>query len=156
MTNKPDPNEVRKWHEWFAVECSKTTWKLIGKTERTAAVDRQMLYVAHAAAFHWSMVGAPLDQARAELALSRVFAILGHATDALRYAQRFLAYCDNNPCDERDVALGYVAMSHAGALLRDKGMHGEFYQAAEEKARALETEQDLRSVEVELARVPRL
>jgi hypothetical protein len=155
MKEQPQQEEIRRWHEWFAVECNSAAWDLIGKSERTAAEDRQMLYVAHAAAFHSSMLGMPSKDARAELTLSRVFGVLGHGTDALRYAQRYLAYCDNNPCEDGDIAVGYIAMAHAAALLNDKETHVKYSQAAEEKIATIKTEGDRRLAEAELMRLPR-
>jgi hypothetical protein len=156
MKEQPQQEEIRSWHEWFAVECNSAAWDLIGKSERTAAEDRQMLYVAHAAAFHSSMLGMPSKDARAELTLSRVFGVLGHGTDALRYAQRYLAYCDNNPCEDGDIAIGYIAMAHAAALLNDNETHAKYSQAAEEKIARIKTEGDRRLAEAELMRLPRL
>lgn len=155
MSEHLDKDEIRKWHRWFAAECNHLSWKLIERPERTAAEDRQMLHAAYSAAFHWSMVGTPLQDVRAELTLSRVHALLGHGTDALRYAQRCLAYCDNNLCEDWDIALGYVAMAHAAALLSDNQTHAEYYRAAEQKVSQIQSEANRRIVEAELTRVPR-
>ena len=42
------PEDVDKWHKWFAVESNNRAWRLAEQTTRTPAEDEEMLNSAHA------------------------------------------------------------------------------------------------------------
>ena len=70
MTDQPSPEDLKKWHRWFAVECNNAALELAEKTSRSEAESAQLLDAAHAAAFHWNQSGTELNVARARLLLA--------------------------------------------------------------------------------------
>lgn len=68
------------WHRAQGVECNNGIWDLVGKAERTAADDEEMLRRAYGAAYHWQRAkgAGPANEARARALLA-----LGHEQDGL-------------------------------------------------------------------------
>jgi hypothetical protein len=56
MTTQPSPEDLARWHRWFAIECNNGAWPLADLARRTDAEQDEMLNAAHAAAWHWSHV----------------------------------------------------------------------------------------------------
>ena len=81
-------------HKAFAVECFNLVWGLLDKADRTAEDDERMVHAAHASRFHWGEIGTPLEFARGEWQISRVYAVLGRSEAALHHAQRSLDLCE--------------------------------------------------------------
>jgi hypothetical protein len=48
------------------------TWRLLDKTDRTAAEDTLMIYCAHASRYHWEAVGDASNRAIGEWQISRL------------------------------------------------------------------------------------
>mgnify|MGYP000373270546 CR=1 FL=1 len=53
-------------HRQMGVDLFNATWKLLDKTDRSAAEDEAMIHTAHASAYHWLQVGESLNFARSE------------------------------------------------------------------------------------------
>src|SRR5438874_7564276 len=155
MANESETDEVRKWHRRFAAECNNLTWDLIELSARNEADGQRMLQAAHAATFHWSVVGTALNVARAELTLARAYAVLGVGRPALFYAERFCHYCEANPVADWDKVFAQVALAHAAALLGDSETHRRSYEAATRAIAAIAGEGDRKVVQADLSRVPK-
>jgi hypothetical protein len=121
----------------FAVECNNRTRDLISKPDRRPADKGDMLYLACASAFHWSKVGTPLHDARAEVTLAHAHALLGHGEMALHYAQRSLAFFESNAGEDWDIAFARAEVAHAAAVLGDTGLHARHYAAAKARGAAI-------------------
>src|SRR5262249_11076449 len=63
-------------------------WSLLEMEKRTEAEDAQMIHGAHASAYHWMQVGEPVHRARGEWQCSRVYSVLGMATEAIFHARK--------------------------------------------------------------------
>ncbi len=147
--------EVKKAHRWFAVECNNGAWGLTSKDKRTGDEDREMLLSACAAAFHWSKVGAPINQARAEILLAHVCSLLGKGEEALSYAQRCLDYFETNPGEDWDLAFAHSEMALASAAAGDQERHAKHYALAESQGKAIKDDEDRRVFQQEFARIPK-
>ena len=77
-------------HRQLAVDLFNSVWRLLERTDRTAAEDDEMLHAAHASRHHWGEVGERVNLARGEWQCSRVYAVLGRAEPAMWHAQRCL------------------------------------------------------------------
>jgi hypothetical protein len=154
MADKPTPEEFARWHRWFAVDCNNAAWGLAGKASRSPAEDRDMLNRAHAAAYHWSRVGQPVNNARADLLVAHVHAALGHGELALQYARRCLAYFEENAGEDWDMAFAHAEMAHAAAAAGEGDLHAAHYALAQERGQAIQDEEDRRVFLEEFARIP--
>jgi hypothetical protein len=149
------PDEIAKAHRWFAVECNNRGWDLASQASRTPAEAQEMVFAAHAAAFHWAKVGAPLNFMRADLLLAHAHALTGSPAEALRYAERVLLFCQTNPCEDWDVAFAYAAMALAAFAGGDRARHRKFYALAAAQGPAIKDREDREVFLAEFARLPR-
>lgn len=154
MTEQPTQEAVDKWHRWFAIECNNQAWTLTDKADRTPTEDRDLLHLAYALAFHWSKVGTPLHNARAEVTLAHAHALLGHGEISLHHAQRCLAFFESNAGEDWDIAFAHAEVAHAAAVLGDAGLHAQHYAAAKAHGAAIKGDEDRRVFEEEFSRIP--
>ncbi len=148
------PEEIQKAHRSFAMECNNRAWDLIVQPMRSPAEDREMLLVAHAAAFHWSKVGTPLNDMRAEVLLAHVLALLGHSREALRYANQVLKFCETNPCEDWDLAFAHLEMALALSSANDAAGHRKYYDLARNLGQAIKDGEERVTFMTELERIP--
>ncbi|MCH8150782.1 MAG: hypothetical protein IH830_00230 [Planctomycetes bacterium] len=93
------------------LQCGKAlfnfTWTLLEKTDRTEDESEVMVKAAHASALHWLQVGKPVNFARSEWQISRVYAVLNRPEPALHHAQRCLQICEDDEIGDFDLAFAY-------------------------------------------------
>ena len=109
-----DPEERRQ----IGVALFNRTWQYIEMPERTQEQDDYMIHMAHASRFHWeeSGLGAPVNNARGEWQVSRVYAVVGRAEPAIYHARRCLEICEANGIGDFDIAYAYEALARAHAV----------------------------------------
>ncbi|MBT3321835.1 MAG: hypothetical protein HN392_06080 [Anaerolineae bacterium] len=106
-------------HRKFAKETFNGTWNLLDKKERTKEEDAQMIRMAHASRYHWGEIGTPLEFARSDWQISRVYAVLGFGVMAHKYAKTSLEHCEKNEIGDFDLAFAYEALARASAVSGD-------------------------------------
>jgi hypothetical protein len=113
MTDRLEPDDEldREQHVAFARQANQETWDLLERTDRTDVENNSMIHAAHAAAFHWEIAGGAAQSARADWLLSRVYAVLGQAEPAQRYARHCLETCEREGLVDFDVAYAYEALA---------------------------------------------
>ena len=94
-------------------------WVLMEQSKRTEHEDETMIHAAHAARWHWGVVGKPVNWARSEWQISRVYAILGKGAQARSHAERYLELCDEHDLGEFDRAFAHEAIARAAAITGD-------------------------------------
>ena len=112
-------NEQTQTHKEFAANCFNKTWDLIDKKDRSKEEDREMVHTAHASLYHWMQIGTPLEFARGEWQVSRVYSLLNMSQSALYHAMASLHLCMENDIKGFDLAFGYEAVARAYKLLGD-------------------------------------
>jgi hypothetical protein len=118
--------ESQRLHRQFAVDCFNGTWGLLDKTDRTAEDNFKMIHMAHASRYHWGEIGTPLEFARGDWQISRVYAVLGMGEAAYMYAENCLKHCLENYIDDFDLAFAYEALTRASAILGDNAKLEEY------------------------------
>lgn len=106
-------------HRRLAVELFNGTWDLMEKKDRSTEEDLKMIHMAHASCYHWSLAGEPVNQARGEWQISRVYALLSQGERALFHAKASLAYCEKEKIGDFDLAFAYEAVARAYGILND-------------------------------------
>jgi hypothetical protein len=154
MTEQPDQATIDAWHRRFAAECNNRAWDLASQSERSEDETREMLFTAFASAYHWSKLGAPLNEARADLTLAHVHSVLGVGEAALWYARRALAYLEGHACEDWDLAFAHAEMAFAAAVLGDPELHARHYAEAQARGQAIAEDEDRAAFLTELARIP--
>ena len=121
-------------HKYFAADCFNKAWDLIEKPERTAEEDRLMVALNQASVFHW--LNRP-DCTSENLSVgfwqaSRIQALLGNATEALRHAETCLSY--SQVLGPFYVGYAYEALARAELLAGRSAKAGERLENARSHA----------------------
>ena len=109
----------------LAITLFNETWELIDKKDRTDAETITMLHKAHTSCYLWREAGSPLNNARGEWQVSRVYSILGEGKLALLHGKSSLALCLENGIGDFDLAFGYEAVARAYKALGEKALQEE-------------------------------
>jgi len=104
-------------HRKLGIDLFNYVWTLLEKPDRTREESEGMIHAAHASRWHWSVVGAPVNFARGEWQISRVYAVLGRGESALVHALRCLEICRANEIGDFDLAYAYEALARAWSVL---------------------------------------
>lgn len=153
MTDPQQPDPVA-WHRKFAAASNNRAWELSVR-ERSPREDQEMLAAAHASAWHWSVVGAELNQMRATMLLAEVHALLGMAPSAMRYAEEMREYFLRVCAPEWETAFVHAIHAHAAAVAGQSQAHAASYALATEALAAIPDEEDRRIVARTLDHVPK-
>jgi tetratricopeptide (TPR) repeat protein len=142
------------WHRAQGVAAFNATWELLGAETRTAAENEEMTRRAYASAYHWDRATAriPVNAARADWLLSRVWVVQGNGELALQAADRCLATCVEHGLVDFDLAYAHEGRARALASL---GRHDEAAAALLlAKAVPVADNEDRELVESDLASEP--
>jgi DNA-binding transcriptional MerR regulator len=91
------------------------TWTLLEKPDRTERETDLMVHAAHASRFMWEDIGEPVNHARGEWQIARVYAVADRPEPALHHAQRCLAIVEEHGVGDFDLACAYEALARAHA-----------------------------------------
>ena len=115
---KEQKEKIEKCNKYFGPALFNLTWDLIEKGEkRTPEDELMMIHTAHASAWHWRQVGTPLNFARSQWQLSRVYSILGRTKEAMYHAELSLELCKDNGIGGFDLAFAYEALARASSTV---------------------------------------
>jgi hypothetical protein len=131
MPTNPD-FDLAAAHKYFAAQCFNRAWDLIEKPDRTPEENRLMEALSQASIYHWLQRG---DCSNQNLSVgywqaSRIQALLGNSSEALRHAQVCLVY-------SAGLAPFYLGYAHE-ALARAQALAGNSTAAAEHTQAALQ------------------
>ena len=117
-------------------------WAYLERSARTAADDEAMLLAAHASRHHWTGIGTPVNHARGEWQLSRVYAVLNRAEPAAHHANRCLQICQENGIGGFDLGFAYEALARAAAVAGNAAQRDRFAALAAGCAAAITDAED--------------
>lgn len=131
--------DVRQAHGYFSIFCFNASWDLINKTDRTPAEEDAMIHLAHTSLYHWSRRADCTDQnlSIGYWQLSRVYALAGQGTCALRYARSCLTISQQHGVARIFMGYAYEALARAYALMGDQEQVGVYLAKAKEIAATL-------------------
>jgi hypothetical protein len=131
MANEPD-FDVGAAHRHFSVECFNKAWELIDKQERSAEDNEEMIRLSLASHWHWTQRD---DCNDTNLSIgywqtSRIYALLGQADNARRYADLCLAASGEESILPVYLGYAYEALARAESVAgnREK-MEGHLREA---------------------------
>jgi hypothetical protein len=144
-------------HRRLGVELYNGTWELIERADRTPDEDDEMLYRAHASAYHW--LRAPhttANRARSHWLCSRVHAIAGQPEGALYHARRCLELVESAPAEieDWDLAGAREALARAHLAAGETEEAHRHYELAREEAAKIAEEDDRKHIEADLDALP--
>lgn len=128
--NKLPSFDVAESHKYFSAHCFNRTWDFMDKPSRTADEGEDMLLTCMASLWHWSQREDVTAQnfSVGYWQASRVFALLGKADEARRYAQKSLE-------QSRGLAPFYEGYAYE-ALARSEAVAGNHEKMKEYLAQA--------------------
>ena len=134
----PDEKQIKKMHQYFAVECNNRAWELAEQASRTSEENQELTITAHAAAYHWGKVGMPINEARARQLLAEVYAQAGDGPRALALAEECRAFfLDEEGATEWDRAFASLELAYAHAVNGNKKRAGELLEEAAQQGEQL-------------------
>ena len=118
-------------HKQMAVELFNQTWDLMERQDKDQAEIDRMIHAAHASRYHWEIAGGPVNIARGEWLISRVYALLQRQEPCLYHADRCLQVTSENDLKDFDLAFAYEAMARACDLAGDEVETAKYRALAE-------------------------
>ncbi len=111
--------DIAAAHAYFSVDCFNQTWELLERAQRTPEEEDQMRSLCHASLWHWTQRPdcTPRNLSIGYWQLSRVYALLGQAEDAVRFGEK----CLQHSAAEEPFYLGYAheALARAARVRGD-------------------------------------
>ena len=127
-------------HRRLAASCFNHAWTLMEQPDRGPEENRLLLEVAQASRLHWRHVGGDVELARAAWLLSRVHAVLGDESAALREGRLCLELVESGKLGAFDRAFAFEAIARARHLAGDRQGSADAQAAAH--AAAIEITED--------------
>jgi hypothetical protein len=146
--------ETRALHRRLAVDLFNEVWRLLELPSRTAAEDDRMMHAGHASRHHWGEIGEPVNFARGEWQVSRVYAVLGRAEPALYHARRCLSICEEHGIGDFDIAFAHEAIARAAAVAGDAALRDHHLALARTLGEQIAEDDDRELLFNDLATVP--
>ncbi len=129
-------------HRQCAKALFNSVWTLLDKPDRTGDEDDLMVHRAHAMMLHWLQVGEPVNFARGEWQLSRVYAVLGRFEPAVHHAQRCRAICEADGLGDFDRGCACEALARAHAAAGNVAQMKNFLDLAGTVVTGIDDEED--------------
>ena len=132
MSDQPQMNQ-RECHLMMAVELSNMALEILFKKgERKHSDIERMVNAAHGSRYHYGEVGGPLDWARGEWLLSRVYTEVQRPIPAIYYGRRCVDVCLERNLGPFPTAYGFEALTRVAAFLGDENAYEEYHQLAKD------------------------
>jgi hypothetical protein len=130
-------------HKYFSAECFNRAWNYIDKTIRTPAEEEQMLLLAFASFYHWTQRPEQTAENRSIglWQLSRVYALLGQADNARRYAEKCRAESDLPDLPPYCLGYAYEALARAEMVAGKKDKMQAYIFLAQKTAEKMADEE---------------
>lgn len=130
------------------------TWTLLEKPDRTERESDLMVHAAHASRFMWEEIGEPVNHARGEWQIARVYSVVDRAEPALHHARRCLAIVEEHGVGDFDLACAYEAMARAHATAGEREAAARYEALGREAAARIADEDDRDLVLADLDALP--
>jgi len=150
MADPVTPDQCRR----LAADLFNEVWTLMERPDRSREDDDRMLHAAHASRHLWGEAGTPLNRARGEWQLSRVYCLLGRGEPALHHARRCVDECTESGIAGFDLAYAHEALARAQAVAGDRAAAAASRLAAERIAAGIADAEHRRLIVADLATLP--
>lgn len=155
MPHLPEDTNPGSWHRYFAMECNNRAWDLAGQPARSEDEASEMLNAAHAAAWHWKIVGTDLNWMRASTVLAEVHALMGFGQSALRLSGQVRTYFLSRETDDWEIAFVHTIHAHAALVAGDQLTYRNSYHDAIQAIEAIADDEDRKIVLQTFKQVPK-
>jgi DNA-binding transcriptional MerR regulator len=134
-------------HRRLGIDLYNRTWTLM------ESPGDEMLYCAHASAYHWMQGGGTTaNRARSEWLCSRVYSILGRPEPALHHARHCLELVESSPSEmeDWDIAGAYEALARAHLVAGETAEARRFFELGREATARIAEEDDRKHIAADL------
>jgi DNA-binding transcriptional MerR regulator len=145
-----DPPVQRK----AAADLFNYTWTLLEKGDRSEREADLMIHAAHASRFMWEEIGEPVNHARGEWQIARVYAVLDRPEPALFHARRCLQIVEEHGVGDFDLACAYEALARAHAVAGEGEAAARYEGLGREAAQRIDDADDRELVLADLDTLP--
>jgi len=138
-------------HRRLGIDLYNRTWTLM------ETPGDEMLYCAHASAYHWLHGGGTTaNRARSEWLCSRVYSILGRPEPALHHARHCLELVESAPSemDDWDLAAAHEALARAHLTAGQMEEARRHFELAREETAKIAEADDRKHIEADLDSLP--
>lgn len=144
--------DVAAAHKYFAPHCFNTCWKLMEQPTRTIEEAEQLIALGHASLWHWTQRSdcTPTNMSIAHWMLSRIYAVLGDAVLAQRYASSCLRFSQEPGVAPMYLGFAHEALARAAMLDRDWKLVGDYLRRADELAAQVKGDEDRKLLKTDL------
>ncbi|WP_349408354.1 hypothetical protein [Pseudalkalibacillus sp. SCS-8] len=137
-----DNKDLHTFHRKCAVDLFNKVWDLMENDNRTQVDDVNMIHSSHASRYHWGIVGEPVNLARGEWQISRVYSLLEVPERATFHAQLSLEHCKENGIGDFDLAYAYEALARASFVADDQTKFKEYMELAVASGKEINKKED--------------
>ncbi len=139
-----EPFDAAAAHKVFSTEAFNSAWDFIEKADRTGEDEEEMISLAHASAWHWTMREdvRPKNLAISAWQLSRVYAEAGRFDESDRYARKSLAICEENDVGPVFTGYAYEALARLAKETDDLDKRDEWLELGRAQAELVEDKLD--------------
>jgi hypothetical protein len=130
------------------------TWTLLEKPDRTERETDLMVHAAHASRFMWEDIGEPVNHARGEWQIARVYAVADRPEPALHHARRCLEIVEEHGVGDFDLACAYEALARAHATAGEREQAARYETLGREAAARIADADDRELVVSDLDTLP--
>ena len=112
---------LEEFHKKIAIKSNGGIWSVLDKTSPSKEDLDSTLEMAFTSLYHWKQIGKPINIARGEYMISRVFSSMGKGEAALHYAERTLKFTEEDEGKaDFDMGFAYEVLAKAYSVLGDK------------------------------------
>jgi hypothetical protein len=143
-----------EFHKKTAMMTNNATWDILDKKNPSKEELEDALHMAHTSLYHWSKIGQPINKARAEHAVARVYIALKWAEPALYHADQCLKIVEKTGVGDFDLAFAYESLAKANAVAGKKTECKKYRTLAQKATDAIKGEKDKEICQSEVDKIP--
>jgi len=152
ITNEEGPTS-EEFHKKIATETNNAIWPTLDKEDPEQEELDDALQMAFTSRYHWGIIGEPINLARADYMISRVYSSMKMPELALHHADRCLEITKQTGRGDWDLAFAYEAITRAYAVAGNEEKYEEYNKKTKEAIEDIADEKDKSIVEGELNKI---
>ena len=142
-------------HKYFSAHCFNQAWDLLEKSERTPNENEQMIRLSMASHWHWTQRE---DCTSTNLSvscwqLSRIYAVLGEADNATKYAEKCLEISKGEDIPPFYRAYAYEALARAAKVAGNRDEMKKYLSLAQKLSETISDEEEKKWVLSDLSNI---
>ncbi len=152
MTNE-EKMAATEFHKKIAIETNNAIWPILDKKDIEREELDNALQMAYTSKYHWGVIGEPINLARADYMVSRVYSAMKRPELALHHAERCLEITKETGIGDWDLAFAYEAITRAYAIAGNEEKYEKYNKLTKDAIKDIADEKDKAIVEGELNKI---